>query len=237
MLTQVLTCAIDVPGKHPGVILQVDRASPSQGWALRVCMTRITTISLVKPATSPRSRSVRCRPPSRVRSVSSWWPPWGRSEAWPHDQVRWGDRHLAGRLHVGGHAPPAWGSARAQGFRARIQRGRGTAAPPRGTIHPSIRGCRWSSLFTQILTFSQWSLHTMYIGDLSTPWLLIWNFFNWPSTFLTEIFVNYYSRNKSTFPKFRAEPELVESYVLYLAFFCQDKTGVYTFKVYTTCVS
>ena len=40
---------------------------------------------------------------------------------------------------------------------------------------------------------------------------------------------NYYSRNKS---KFRAEPELVlaetsQSYAFYLAFFCQDKTGVY----------
>ena len=84
--------------------------------------------------------------------------------------------------------------------------------------------------------FTMVTSHHVYWRS-STPWLLIWNFFNWPSTFLTEIFVNYYSRNKSTFPKFRAEPELVESYVLYLAFFCQDKTGVYTFKVYTTCVS
>ena len=29
--SQMLTCVVDVPGKHPGVILQVDRASPSQG--------------------------------------------------------------------------------------------------------------------------------------------------------------------------------------------------------------
>ena len=44
---------------------------------------------------------------------------------------------------------------------------------------------------------------------------------------------NYYSRNRSIFPKFKAEPELTlaetsQSYVLYLAFFCQDKTGAYT---------
>ena len=86
----------------------------------------------------------------RVRPVT----PWrrsrsrARSKAWPHNQVRRGGGHLAGRLQVWGHASPARGGARPQGLRP-IERGRSTASPPWGPVHNSIQGPFIFLLFTQ----------------------------------------------------------------------------------------